>query len=164
MPQLESLDWWKPPIVADTPPSRSEALRAQRIETEKKIEQHLADSPRKLIKFRRLLSDAQHLEPVREEQVSQLGLPWPVMRRGLQRLGETFVESGSINSVDDVFFLTRSELVSLLHNPIPMDHLINTRREDRRTAARLAAPADNCSTSVIFSKLRATSGSVPDRS
>ena len=43
----------------------------------------LASSPRRLRAFRALLADAQHLVPVREEQVAELTIAWPVMRRAV---------------------------------------------------------------------------------
>ena len=43
----------------------------------------LASSPRRLRSFRRLLAETQHLVPVREEQVRELTIAWPVMRRAV---------------------------------------------------------------------------------
>lgn len=139
-PQLETLDWSKSPMVLNTTPSNFEKLKGRRIRTEKRAERILESSSRKLTKFRRLLADAQHLEPVREEQVSQLSLAWPVMRRAVQRLGETLQTSHSISSVDDVFYLTRREVLSLLENPAPMSDEVSSRREKRTKASRLSAP------------------------
>jgi len=139
-PQLETLDWSKPPIPVNTTASDFEELTAQRITAETRSEQILAVSSRKLTRFRRLLADAQHLEPVREEQVSQLGLAWPVMRRAVLRLGEALRASGSIGSVDDVFYLTRGEVVSLLEDPVPMFDQVRSRRAERDKASQLAAP------------------------
>lgn len=139
-PQLETLDWHKPPMVTNTVPSNFAALEVRRLDIEKKAEGILAGSPRRLARFRRLLSHAQHLEPVREEQVSQLSLPWPVMRRAALRLGEALRASGSIKAVDDIFYLTRTEVVSLLGKPTDTGELVHSRREQRMRASRLAAP------------------------
>lgn len=140
VPQLETLDWSKAPLDSNRTSSSFEELRARRIGTEKEAELLLVNSPRKLKKFRRLLADAQHLEPVREEQVSQLSLPWPVMRRAIQRLGDSLRTSGSINSIDDVFYLTRSEVLDLLDHPVSMSDRVASRRAQREEASRLNAP------------------------
>jgi pyruvate,water dikinase len=87
-----------------------------------------------------MLAEAQHTVPVREEQLALLSLPWPVMRRAIQRFGEILHADRTIESVDDVFYLKHSELVSLLDNPEPMDEVVSSRREGRTRAARLAAP------------------------
>ena len=48
-------------------------------------------TPRRLRAFRRLLADAQHLVPIREEQTSELTTAWPVLRRAVVRIGEALV-------------------------------------------------------------------------
>lgn len=139
-PQLETLDWATAPAATTSESSNLEELKARRIETQEKAEQILGRSQRKLARFRRLVADAQHLEPVREEQVAQLSLPWPVMRRAVQRLGESLRASGAIAAVDDVFFLTRSEVERLLSDPAPVSGRVMSRRADREKASQLAAP------------------------
>ncbi len=74
----------------------------------------LASSPRRLRAFRRLLADAQHLVPIREEQIEELTIAWPVMRRAVLRIGEALAERGVIANADDVFFLTRAEALAAL--------------------------------------------------
>ena len=54
----------------------------------------LASSPRRLRAFRRLLADAQHLVPIREEQTDELTIAWPVMRRAVLRIGEALAARG----------------------------------------------------------------------
>ena len=54
----------------------------------------LASSPRRLRAFRRLLADAQHLVPIREEQAEELTIAWPVMRRAVLRIGEALADRG----------------------------------------------------------------------
>ena len=54
----------------------------------------LTSSSRRLRAFRRLLADAQHLVPLREEQVRELTLPWPVMRRAVLRIGDALAARG----------------------------------------------------------------------
>ena len=99
----------------------------------------LAGSPRRLRAFERLLSDAQHIVPIREEQVAELTLPWPVMRRAVLRIGETLVERGVLSDPEDVFFLTRDEaLDGLAGDARPVD--VDARRRLRAEQARLVPP------------------------
>jgi phosphohistidine swiveling domain-containing protein len=139
-PRLETLDWSVPPMSPKGGPADIDELKKRRIETVQEAEQALAGSRRRLHKFQRLLNEAQHVMPVREEQLGLLSLAWPVMRRAVQRLGKTLTAFGAIGSVDDVFYLTHSEVVSLLEEPQPMEAAITTRREERLRAAKLAAP------------------------
>ena len=74
----------------------------------------LASSPRRLRAFRRLLADAQHIVPIREEQTDELTIAWPVMRRAVLRIGEALAARGTIADADDVFFLTRAEALAAL--------------------------------------------------
>lgn len=139
-PRLESLDWSVPPMRPGGHADDIEQLETRRKETVRRAEDALSGSARRLRRFRRLLSEAQHVVPVREEQLGLLSLPWPVMRRALRRLGEALVESHSIGSVDDVFYLTRSEVISLLEEPRSMGEIVDARRHDRDRAGKLAAP------------------------
>ena len=78
-----------------------------------------SSSPRRLSAFRRLLADAQHLVPVREEQVGELTIAWPVMRRAVVRIGEALVARGLLDAADDVFFLSRDETLGALADGRP---------------------------------------------
>ncbi len=139
-PRLETLDWSVPPAKPSAGPADIGDLKARRSEVEQDAEQVLAGSPRRLRKFRRLLEEAQHLVPIREEQLSLFSLPWPVMRRAVRRIGETLVDASVIESVHDVFYLTREEVSSLLTKPADMNDDVASRREVRQRATKLAAP------------------------
>lgn len=139
-PRLESLDWCVPPMSPGTRPVAVAELNDRRTTAVHRAEEILAGSPRRLRKFRRLLAEAQHVVPVREEQLSLLALAWPVMRRAVQRLGETLATVRVLSSPDDIFHLNDSEVRSLLEEPELMDTIIATRREDRVQASKLAAP------------------------
>lgn len=139
-PRLETLDWSVPPMSPGNGPNDIAELEARRVRTVREAEQVLAGSGRRLRKFRRLVAEAQHVVPVREEQLSLLSLGWPVMRRAVQRLGETLTDTGVIHSIDDVFYLNRNEVVALLEEPEPMSTVVTSRRHERSRAARLAAP------------------------
>lgn len=139
-PRLETLDWSVPPLNPAPGPATVAELRIRREQSVQQVEEALAGAPRRLARFRRLLAEAQHVVPVREEQLSLLSLPWPVMRRAAARLGETLVGSGSIESVDDVFHLERSEVVELLSRPTSMSAVVASRADRRAWAKQLAAP------------------------
>jgi phosphohistidine swiveling domain-containing protein len=114
-----SLDWWHAPSpLAETAASAAKQHAAV-VETRRAAEeaafQALASSPRRLRAFRKLLADAQHLAELREEQVPSLTIAWPVMRRAVLRIGEALVARGVTADPDDVFFLTRDEVLSALN-------------------------------------------------
>ena len=73
-------------------------------------------SPRRLREFRRLLAETQRLVPIREEQVSELTIAWPVMRRAVVRMGEALASRGVLANDDDVFFLSRAEVIAALQS------------------------------------------------
>ena len=139
-----SLDWVHPTAAAQSeppPPADHARLVEARRAAEDAASSALAASPRRLAAFRRLLADAQHLVPLREEQVGELTLPWPVMRRAVLRIGESLVERGAIANVDDIFFLTREETLEALaaeDRLAPVD--VADRRARRAEQARLVPP------------------------
>jgi len=139
-PRLESLDWWRPTSPPAALPGNLDSLRKQRQATESRATSVLRGSPRKLMKYRDLLEETQHLMPVREEQISQLSLAWPVMQRAVRHIGEILTASAVIESVDDVFFLTKSELVALMDTPDDVRATIETRRQKWEEAKKLTPP------------------------
>jgi pyruvate,water dikinase len=139
-PQLETLDWWRPALDPGSRSLRTEELKIQRLETEKRANQLLAGSPRRQARFHRLLADAQRMGPIREEQLGLLSVGWPVMRRAVQRLGENLVIAGSIDDADDVFFLTRAEVENLLQEAKDTRRAVAERRQAHDRHRRLAAP------------------------
>jgi phosphohistidine swiveling domain-containing protein len=111
-----SLDWRHPtsPMTASAVrrPGDHEQLVAARQAAETAAVAKLASSPRRLRAFRRLLADAQHLVPIRDEQTRELTLPWPVMRRAVLRVGEALTSQGVIAKPEDAFWLTRAETLA----------------------------------------------------
>lgn len=101
----------------------------------------LRSSPRRLRAFRRLLTDSQHVVPIREEQVSELTIAWPVMRRAVLRIGGWLAGNGAIAKADDVFFMTRDEVLQALAGAtaVTPDDLAG-RRDLRAEQARLVPP------------------------
>ena len=100
----------------------------------------LAGNPRRLRTFDQVLADAQQIIPIREEQVGEFTLPWPVMRRAVLRIGEALVERGAIRERDDVFFLTRGEALEALGGGSGQPVDTASRRLLRAEQARLLPP------------------------
>jgi pyruvate,water dikinase len=146
---VASLDWFVPTSVQQAAPPADAQRRladARRVAEEAAFAV-LASSPRRLSTFRRLLADAQHLVPLREEQVGELTAPWPAMRRAVLRIGETLVARGLLREAEDVFFLTRSEVVgALAHGTLSADADadadvdVDERRALRTQQGRLVPP------------------------
>ena len=139
-----SLDWWHAPGLQAGSPAGSAAhgrAVAAREAAEAAALEALAPSPRRLQEFQRVLADAQHLVPIREEQVSEWTLPWPVMRRAVVRIGESLVERGLLEIADDVFFLYKDELLGALDTgELPSAVNVPYRRAQRDEQARLVPP------------------------
>ena len=92
--------------------------------------------------FRQLLADSQHLVPIREEQTAGLTLPWPVMRRAVKRIGQALAGMALLADPDDVFFLTRDEVLAALdirRGLTPPDQ-VAARRATREEQAKLVPP------------------------
>jgi pyruvate,water dikinase len=140
---VTSLDWWHPPGSQATSSTRPAADHAALVEARHAAEEAafgaLASSPRRLRTFRRLLADAQHLVPLREEQVAELTIAWPAMRRAVERIGEALATRGVIAEPDDVFFLTRDEVLAAIGGaPATVD--VAPRRAAHARNARLVPP------------------------
>ncbi|HSJ00171.1 MAG TPA: PEP-utilizing enzyme, partial [Patescibacteria group bacterium] len=141
---VASLDWWHAPGPrsgsATTPVSDHAGLVETRRAAEEAAFAALASSPRRLRAFRQLLADAQHLVPLREEQVAELTIAWPVMRRAVRRIGEALVPRGVVGDPDDVFFLTREEVLTALGDGAPSRVDVAARRATHARQARLLPP------------------------
>ena len=113
---IASLDWWFAPMPFEATATAPGQAHGRVVEARQAAEtaafDALASSPRRLRAFRRLLADAQHLVPIREEQTEELTIAWPVMRRAVARIGDALAERGAIAESDDVFFLTRAEALA----------------------------------------------------
>ena len=97
-PAIASMDWWFEPVPSRDSfapaPDHRRVLEA-RLKAEEAAAGALAASPRRLREFRRLLTDTQRLVPIREEQVAELTIAWPVMRRAVVRIGEALPRAAS---------------------------------------------------------------------
>ena len=147
---VASIDWWSAPPVAmplGIPMAEASADRHARLVEARQLAESaavgvLASSPKRLRVFRTLLTQTQRLVPIREEHVSEFTLAWPAMRRAVLRIGESLAGRGLIGAADDVFFLTRDELMSAL-GPGQAVLSVDTsaRRALRSEQARLVPPA-----------------------
>ena len=142
---IVSLDWWHAPMPLEATPTAPAQSHDRVIEARQAAEtaasEALAASPRRLRAFRRLLADAQHIVPIREEQTEELTIAWPVMRRAVLRIGEALADRGVIADPDDVFFLTRAEVLAALDGaPLPATIDVAGRRSLRTEQIRLVPP------------------------
>jgi rifampicin phosphotransferase len=141
---VASLDWFDapPPIKSPAEPHAiSQRLVGSLGEAEEAAFSALAQSPRRLDGFRRLLADTQHVVRLREEQARELTLPWPVMRRAVLRIGERLTSQGAIDAPGDVFFLTREEALAALNDVRNREAVdIGARRAMREQHRRLVPP------------------------
>jgi len=142
---VATLDWWRPlqPIASRGASATDDHARLveARQTAEAAAFAALASSPRQLRTFQRLLTDTQHLVPVRDEQVRELTIAWPAMRRAVMRIGEALAARGVIEGADDVFFLTRDEALAALDGgSLPPNVNADARRAALAEQARLMPP------------------------
>ena len=141
---VATLDWRHAPTphgTATRPVREHQSLVSTRRAAEEAAFARLASSPRRLRSFRRLLTETQHLVPIREEQARELTLAWPVMRRAVVRIGEDLTTQGAITQPDDVFFLTRAEALAGRTERTPANPAeISRRRLVHDVQARLVPP------------------------
>ncbi len=114
-----SLDWYRPlrtetasPESADEAAARNGRLLARRREAGSGARAALAHQPKLLRRFDALLSVAQEFAAVREEQVGEFTLAWPVFRLVLRRLGEHLVRRKVLADLEDIYFLLREEVIA----------------------------------------------------
>lgn len=109
-PVLETLRWYLSGKGTD-PAERLAAQSARRDEATAALFDRL--DPARTAILKPLLAKAQHLGPLREDALADVGLAWPVMRRMLHAIGSRLVDIGVLADSDDVFWLHHDELVDL---------------------------------------------------
>lgn len=125
---VQSLDWVHPTAgdvatpttmgasasaeAAQAAEARHHRLQAERRAVETACRQALVSRPRVLHRFETLLALAQRYAVVREEQAGWFTFGWPVMRHAVLRLGSELSRRGVIEQVDDIFFLTYTEVTA----------------------------------------------------
>jgi len=142
---IVSLDWWHAPVSLEKTATMPTETHGRVVEARQAAEaaafEVLASSPRRLRAFRRVLADSQHLVPIREEQTEELTIAWPVMRRAVLRIGAALADHGEIAEPDDVFFLTRAEVLAKLDGgPLTAGIDVPGRRALWSEQARLMPP------------------------
>ena len=123
---------WSPP-----PPERLEAMDGERAELEARCRKTLRPAQRE--RFDHLLALAQRYALVRDEQVLDATLGWPLMRQALQRLGQHLVDAHLLAEPAHVYYLERSEIERALTGPAaPVD--VTRAHRTRERQRRLAPP------------------------
>lgn len=74
---------------------------------------HQIGGPRKKL-FLKLLHWAQNTAPMRENAIYLMGMGHPLIRRMLQEISERLLTGGAISHLDDIYWLTKSELETLI--------------------------------------------------
>ena len=149
-----SLDWCRallteavPSESANEEATRHRRLLARRQAAEATARAALADQPRLLRRFEALLSVAQEFAAIREEQISEFTLAWPVFRLALRRLGEDLVRRNVLADVDEIYFLTRGEVIAA---PGELTAAAGARRETWNRQRRLTPPLKLGPDSALF--------------
>ena len=145
---VESLDWYRPTMGERSAPlprdvnKRRDALAGNRTAAENACREALAGQPALDVQFEELLRLAQSYARLREEQAFLLTLAWPTLRRCALRLGAEAARRGFIETPEEAFFLTRSELMAGTTGDEVADlrKLVAARRSEWERQRRLAAP------------------------
>ena len=98
-------------LVADpgvTAAERQERWAEERQELEQRTLRRLDPARRAVLRV--LLRLGQRFAPYREEALFYVGAAWPVLRRLVLELGRRLKAQGTVDAVDDVFFLKPPEL------------------------------------------------------
>ena len=148
---VTSLDWAQPTLGELTvqtdltvDASRSAQVVANRRQAEAAARRALAGNPRLARRFERSLDAAQRAVRLRDQVVEPFTLAWPTMRHALLRLGDFLCLQDVIGRREDVFFLTRDELLAVVDTGKRETALradVAERRRMWHARRRLAPPA-----------------------
>lgn len=108
----------------ENPYSRQIAFEKRRKQAENEILQQIGGHRKKL--FLKLLHWAQNTAPMRENAIYLMGMGHPLIRRMLQEFSERLLTGGAISHLDDIYWLTKTELETLitqLDKNIPLSNL-----------------------------------------
>jgi pyruvate,water dikinase len=141
-----SIDWYFPtagerggdfvPAPVSGGERITQALTTERLAAEAAARHILGRKPRLLARFDGLLAVAQHYATLREEQVRDLTLGWPLLRRCARLLADRLTGTGALDDEDDLFFLERREVFNMTSN-----HSSSARRRRIAWDARRSQPA-----------------------
>jgi len=146
---VQSVDWYHPvagelPTIASPEHGsgghRHRDLAGQRIDAERRCRQALADRPRLLAEFDRLVQVSQRYAVTREEQAGEFTLAWPVLRTCVRRLGEHLTSFQAIEVPNDVHFCTHEEVTAALAGQATRISKVGSRRQLWQRQRRLTAP------------------------
>lgn len=142
-----SLDWYFPTAGEGTevqlrpgagqeasPPAGTAVERRRKAEAACRA---VLTGTRQLRRFDALLSLAQHYALLREEQVRDFTLGWPLLRRCTAELGARLCDRGLIDAPEDVHFLT---LDALGANAPKQQENVERRRREWMQQRKLTAP------------------------
>ena len=158
---VRTLDWSEPTLgetalVADPGEVavRHREAKERRLAAEVVARAVLEGDPKVMRRFQRLLDGAQHAAVVREDQVAEFTLAWPLLRRAVMRLGEELVGRGVLERPEDVFFIQRTELDAALDgDEADRSGLVEDRRQARDRQARLVPPLRIGQVPPIFERI-----------
>ena len=126
---VHSLDWFRETIGELPSTVRGPRLAAARHEEAVSARRAAADDcrkallaqPRLLARFTKILALAQRYAVIRAEHAAWFTLAWPVLRTCTWRLGDLMVSDGLLDKADDIFFISRAELVDYLAGRRPQE-------------------------------------------
>jgi pyruvate,water dikinase len=126
-----SLEWTAPPR------DRLAEMELERTDLEARCREALPAATRE--KFDHTLSIAQRYTLIRDDQVSDVTIGWPLLRRALRRLGEHLVGAQILAEPDDVYYLERAEIdLALAGGASRVD--VRSRVRTRARQSRLSPP------------------------
>ena len=99
---------------APSPDERHAGLAAEREDATRRLRTRLSGRRRRM--FDERLGAAQQAAQVREDALFDLGLAWVPLRRYALELGSRLVEAGALAGAEQVFWLRRDELASLVES------------------------------------------------
>ena len=108
----------------ENPYLRQIAFEKRRKQAENEILQQIGGHRKKL--FLKLLHWAHNTAPMRENAIYLMGMGHPLIRRMLQEISERLLTGGAISHLDDIYWLTKTELETLitqLDKNIPLSNL-----------------------------------------
>jgi pyruvate,water dikinase len=126
-----SLEWTAPP------PERLAEMERERIELEAQCREALPAALR--ARFDHVLALAQRYSLIRDDQVADATIGWPLMRRALGRLGVHLVETGVLAQPEDIYYLERAEIDRALAGGLPRVD-VTSRIRARARQSRLSPP------------------------
>ncbi|MFF1251672.1 PEP/pyruvate-binding domain-containing protein [Pseudarthrobacter sp. NPDC058329] len=139
-----SLDWYHPTAGEEPAPpagsgsvSQGAAPAVARRRAAEAASRSVLRNTRHLTRFDTLLALAQHYALLREEQVRDFTLGWPLLRRCARAIGAQLQQEGVISGPDDVYFLTRRDL---RRDAPPQHEAVAGRRGPWLRQRKLSAP------------------------